>query len=305
VGEQQVWSRDQLRNAKLGRTAIWSSPRHRAELREALDGEFSDPAEPLHPGTETIVAAGGGTLIDRAKLLRRDRYPQVRLIAIPTLWGSGAECSPIAVTNTATGKDIQMGDDLLPDVRVEWPELGASVPPEIAKWACGDAWSHALEAFVSPLSSDDNRAAMAALMNRMLRLPLAFAPEWFAASAEACQGQARSSVGLVHAFAHVLESRLGAGWPHARLCSVFLLPVIRFNQAHSPKFAVHAGQFGLDTVAVLGVAEQLFDAEAYAEAMKIVPEHWIAIARDRCSRTNHVLVRVNAIEFFLGFQAGK
>lgn len=299
--EQQVWSRERLHQAKLGRTVIWSLPPHRAALEATLTGEFAEPDADLPPGTETLVVVAGGTLIDQAKRLRRDRYPQCRLIAVPTLWGSGAECSPIAVRTIPEGKDIQMGDDLLPDIRVEWPELGASIPPQLAAWACGDAWSHAYEAFVSPLSTDDNRAAMATLMNRMTRLPLAYAPEWFAASVEACQGQARSSVGLVHGFAHVLESRLGPAWSHARLCSVFLLPVLRFNLAHSPKFTDCAAKFKADTQSVIDVAEKLFDADAYAEAMRAVPDCWTQIARDRCSRTNHVLVRANAIEFFQRF----
>ena len=87
---------------------------------------------------------------------------------------------------------------------------------------------------------------MAALMKRMAHVPLAYDPQWFALSVEACLGQARSSVGLVHGFAHVLEARLGPDWSHARLCSVFLLPVIRFNLAHSPKLTDYAAKFGGD-----------------------------------------------------------
>jgi alcohol dehydrogenase class IV len=302
VREQQVWGLDELRQAKLGRTVVWARQPHRRLLEETITGDVLEAGAELPEGIDTLVVVGGGTLIDQAKRLRRDRHPKCRLIAIPTLWGSGAECSPIAVRTVPEGKDIQMGDDLLPDVRVEWPELGATVPPQLAKWACGDAWSHAYEAFVSPLASDEIRSAMAALMNRMAQLPLAYDPSWFGLGVEACLGQARSSVGLVHGFAHVLEARLGPAWSHARLCSVFLLPVIRFNLAHSPKLTGYAATFGADAQAMIAVAEQLFEPDGYAEAMRAAPDCWTQIARDRCSRTNHVLVRANAIEFFQRFR---
>jgi alcohol dehydrogenase class IV len=299
--EQQVWSREELGQAKLGRTALWSLPSHRSLLEQTITGDFLDAGAELPERIETFVVVGGGTLIDQAKRLRRDRYPQCRLIAIPTLWGSGAECSPIAVRTVPEGKDIQIGDELLPDIRVEWPELGASVPPQLATWACGDAWSHAYEAFVSPLAGEEIRSAMAAVMNRMAQLPLAYDPRWFGLSVEACLGQARSSVGLVHGFAHVLEARLGPAWSHARLCAVFLLPVIKFNLAHSQKLTEYATRFGADAQTVIAAAEQLFERDGYAEAVRAVPDCWTSIARDRCSRTNHVLVRASSLEFFQRF----
>ncbi len=52
---------------------------------------------------------------------------------------------------------------------------------------------------------------------------------------------------------------------------------------------------------MIGAADQLFEAGGYAAAMPAVPECWSQIARDRCSRTNHVLVRANALEFFQRF----
>ena len=63
---------------------------------------------------EVYIVAGGGTLIDRAKVFRRNNWPALNLVAIPTIWGSGAEVSPVAVL-TGAKKDIHFTDDLIPD----------------------------------------------------------------------------------------------------------------------------------------------------------------------------------------------
>lgn len=304
---QQRWNLAQLQQQPLGRAAVLCSPRTAATVRAALpDLPQHYTVSELGIELQTLVAVGGGTLLDAAKLWRVQRSPATKLIAVPTLWGSGAEASPVAVQSTPAGKEIAMAPEYVPDVRVVWPELGETVPESVARHACGDAWSHVLEAFVSPLASQETRKACAELMTRMLRVPLHFAPEWFDLSAEACGLQAASGVGLVHGFAHQLEAPLvgahpGDGWGHAKLCAVFLLPVMRFNQAHSPKLDNYAAQFGLDLAAVWAVLEQLFEAEAFAAAMQLATERWPAIARDRCTRVNHVLVRGDALGFFAGF----
>lgn len=306
---QQRWDQHQLAQESLGRAAVLRSPRHGAALAAVLPhlpGYTAVEALPLD--LEALVAVGGGTLLDTAKLWRVRQSPTTRLIAVPTLWGSGAEASPVAVQSTAAGKEIAMDAAYVPEVRVVWPELAASVLPTAARHACGDAWSHVLEAFVSPLASPDVRQASAALMQRMLAAPLGFAPAWLDLSAEACALQAASGVGLVHGFAHQLEAPLRAaqplgGWGHAKLCAVFLLPVMRFNEAHSPKLANYAAQFGLDLAAVWEVLGQLFEPDAYAIAMQVAAERWPSVARDRCTRVNHVVVRGDALPFFADFRA--
>jgi alcohol dehydrogenase class IV len=227
----------------------------------------------------------------------------LQLIAIPALWGSGAEVSPVAVLNSSK-KDIHFSDELIPDHYVVWPELASSAPPALLRYACGDGWSHALEAFCSPLATDGLRSQAAGLMNEIISYPLGFDPRWFDASASACLLQARSSVGLIHGFAHVLEPFLRSAdrdWGHARLCSTFLWPVLRFNLSRSPKIQSLAETFGLDLSKAENVLRSLFDEAAYNEAMRIAEEHWDSIARDRCSRTNCVLVRRDSLQFFQQF----
>ncbi len=296
-----------LASANLGRAYLYASPSVRERVAEQLPFSMIDSLDALPADAETLVVAGGGTIIDRAKHFRVTQRPALRLIAIPSLWGSGAEVSPIAVLN-GQHKKIHFDDNFIPDQYVVWPELAQSAPLFLLRYACGDVWAHALEAFCSPLACESIRAQAAELMNEIAAYPLAFDPRWFDASAVACLLQARSSVGLIHGFAHVLEPLLRAAepagnWGHARLCSTFLLPVLNFNLSRSPKVERLAAQNGLNMESVQAVAESLYSEAAYATAIALVGEHWEAIARDRCSRTNCVLVRRDSLAFFRQFIA--
>jgi len=229
----------------------------------------------------------------------------VKLIAVPSIWGSGAEASPIAVRNRNGKKDIRIDPKLLPDARGVWPELAASIPASRARIACGDCWAHSLEGFLSPLAGDPLRQEIAGLLLRMLRLPLAGDPAWYELSARACAGQARSSVGLVHGIAHVLEGLLqaqqpGGDWNHAKLCSIFLLPVMRFNAQASGKWQTLLQQYGLPAEAIFGVLRELFDGRAFDLAMPVLSQHWIDILRDPCTRTNSTTVRPSSLDYFAG-----
>jgi alcohol dehydrogenase class IV len=292
-----------LRETDLGTAGLWVTPSVRDRVRAVLPWPILSPAEPLPADVQTLVVVGGGNLIDRAKVAARDREPPVKLIAIPSIWGSGAEASPIVVLDDAGKKTIRIDARYLPDQYLFWPELADSIDPVRAREACGDARAHALEGFLSPLAGDELRRELAALLGEMQSLPIANDPRWFSLSARACAGQARSSVGLVHGIAHVLEAVLrarepAAGWGHARLCSTFLAPVMEFNRQASPKWCETLRQFGVDEQAELAALRELFDAEVYRRALAVLPEHWPAVLRDPCTRTNSVLVRPAALEFF-------
>jgi alcohol dehydrogenase class IV len=303
---ERRWEMADLKSATLGKTYLCATP----SIREQVKGQFAFPEteapEAVPSDADTLIVAGGGTLIDRAKVFRKNNWPALNLVAIPTVWGSGAEVSPVGILNGAK-KDIHFSDDLIPDHYVVWPELAQNAPATLLRFACGDVWSHALEAFCSPLATESIRRQAAELMNEIVSYPLGFDSRWFDASAAACLLQARSSVGLIHGFAHVLEPLLrssdpGGNWGHAKLCSVFLSPVLSFNLSRSPKVETLATTFGLDLGRVQIITKSLFDAFAYDAAMNLAELHWDAIARDRCSRTNCILVRRDSLEFFRQFR---
>lgn len=300
----ETWDLRQLLDAELGRTVVLATQSVAERAAELLPFKQTAELDSLPNDLDTLIVIGGGSLMDEAKAWRADHAPTTRLIAIPSLWGSGAEVSPVAVLNRQGKKEIHVGDELIPDIRCLWPELAESIPEDMARYACGDAWSHALEGFLSPLADSHLQRELAEVIREMLKLPLGNDPRWFEPSARACAGQARAGVGLVHGIAHTLEGHLraefpGAGWGHARLCALFLWPVMQFNRQHSPKLERLTRQYNLDGAAILALLQGLHEPDAYAQALPLLDRHWMEILRDPCSRTNSTLVRPASKVFFM------
>lgn len=282
----------------LGKEVIvWATPSVAERVRALVPWQVTTEAPALTGSTAWLLAIGGGTLLDKAKVLR-SCHSCVKLAALPTLWGSGAEASAIAVLNEGGRKVIRIGPELLPDLIVSHPAFAESLPDQLVKYACGDAWSHALEGFLSPLGTDESRADLADLLRRMLQQPLSYDPLWFELSALACAAQSKTSVGLVHGIAHVLETVMP--WSHAKLSSLFLLPVMSFNKMHSPKWPFLIAHQLSDT-AIFMVLRELFDRTAYQTALPPLSSNWAGVLRDKCTRTNSALVRQADVNFFSSF----
>jgi len=113
-----------------------------------------------------ILAVGGGTVIDIAKLMVFDgdftidefyrgtvKAGKTReLVAIPTTCGTGSEMTNVAVTallkqNTKKGMAL---DSMYPDRAVLIPELVRTLPYKFFATSSIDAMIHAVESFVSP-----------------------------------------------------------------------------------------------------------------------------------------------------------
>jgi alcohol dehydrogenase class IV len=302
--EQRVWSLEQMLAEDLPAAVVWATPSVRARSESKVPYTHQAPLSGLEAGTRTLVVVGGGTLMDAAKVFRHEHAPSVSLVAIPSIWGSGAEASPVALETGADGrKVIRLGPEYVPDVRVKWPELADSVPPRLARHACGDAWSHALEGLLSPLAGEELRAGIGKVLSTMRDLPIGTDPRWFEASAEACRLQAQSSVGLVHGIAHTLEGPLRAaqpdfGWGHAALCSTFLWPVFSLSRSTSERARERLASVGIEADRVSDVARGLFEEEAYDRALPLLTAHWKDVLRDPCTRTNGTLVRPSQLEHF-------
>jgi alcohol dehydrogenase class IV len=282
------------------RLTVTRSVRDRAASRFGY--AFHAWGQELPSEVRTLVAIGGGTLLDTAKAFVHDAAPHVSLVAIPSIWGSGAEASPVVVLDREGKKDIRVDPAFFPAARAVWGELAATVPGDRARDACGDVWAHAVEGFLSPLASEALRQQIATIIEEMLVLPLAADERWFEISAAAASAQAQSSVGLVHGIAHTLEPLLAdSGWGHAGLCATFLLPVLQFL-LRSSKTAATFRAYGLEPNAVVEAAGALFDAERYESLRGRLAPEWPRVLRDRCTRTNSTLVRTGDVEHFLNFQ---
>jgi len=295
-----------LLSAPLGRTVVLTIPSVSKIAAESLPFELTTDLDTLPKDLDTLIVIGGGSLMDETKVWRVHHAPETRLIAIPSLWGSGAEVSPVAVLNRQGKKEIHVGTELIPDIRCLWPHLSMSIPDHLARYACGDAWSHALEGFLSPLAENDLQQELAEVIQAMIKLPLGNDSRWFELSARACAGQAQSGVGLIHGIAHTLEHTLRlkfpkADWGHAKLCSLFLGPVIEFNRQNSSKWKRMTQQYHLDEKAILELLQDLHDPKTYQQVLGLLDQHWMDILKDPCSRINSTLVRPASKAFFLEY----
>jgi acetaldehyde dehydrogenase/alcohol dehydrogenase len=219
---------------------------------------------------DLIVAVGGGSVIDAAKVMRlfheqpdqtmdeltlpfldpRKRvaeYSQtphrVRLVAIPTTAGTGSEVSPAAVITVGDRKVTLVDYSLVPDIAIVDPLLTVSLPAAITADSGIDALTHALEAVVSIFASPytDAFCVQAArlifdALPRAYRAGTDVPARTDMANVATLAGLAFSNafVGTNHALAHAVGARFGL--PHGRANGIFLPHVLRYNAAVPTKF---------------------------------------------------------------------
>jgi acetaldehyde dehydrogenase / alcohol dehydrogenase len=219
---------------------------------------------------DLIIAVGGGSVIDAAKVMRllhehpnlslkelslpfldaRKRvahYPEIppklRLVAIPTTAGTGSEVSPAAVLTIGPRKATLVDYSLVPDTAIVDPELTLSLPPAVTADTGVDAFTHAIEAIVSIFASPYTDAFCVQAARLIFEsLPRAFAngsdlgARTAMSNAATIAGLAFSNafVGVNHALAHAVGAAFHL--PHGRANGIFLPHVIRYNAALPAKF---------------------------------------------------------------------
>ncbi|MBV8997428.1 MAG: bifunctional acetaldehyde-CoA/alcohol dehydrogenase [Solirubrobacterales bacterium] len=219
---------------------------------------------------DTIIALGGGSVMDAAKAMRlfhespqlsvrglslpfldpRKRiaeFPQVehkvRLIAIPTTSGTGSEVSPAAVISVGKRKVTLIDYSLVPDMAIVDPTLTLTMPREITADTGIDALTHALEAAVSIFASPFTDAFCIQAANLIFTaLPRAYLngsdlqarTDMHNAATIAGLAFSNAFVGLNHALAHPVGARFGIA--HGRANAIFLPHVLRYNASLPTKF---------------------------------------------------------------------
>jgi len=110
---------------------------------------------------DLIIALGGGTVIDMAKLIRfRNSYTgylkhsdfkkskePIPLIAIPTTAGTGAEATHFAVLYDKKVKYSIAHPDMTPNIAIVDPEFTYTTPPYLTACSGFDALSQGIEAY--------------------------------------------------------------------------------------------------------------------------------------------------------------
>ncbi|MGB8011612.1 MAG: bifunctional acetaldehyde-CoA/alcohol dehydrogenase [Terriglobales bacterium] len=222
---------------------------------------------------DQIIALGGGSVIDAAKIMKlkyespeadleelaapfldlRKRvvqYPtekvnHARLIAVSTTSGTGSEVTPFAVlTDKERGRKVTLADySLTPDVAIVDPQFVMSMPKGLTADTGIDCLTHALEAAVSNYASaytDSN--AMQAIRLAFKYLPIAYKHPldeearsmMHNAACIAAMAFANASVGVNHALAHAFGARFKVA--HGRANALMLPHVIAYNASVPTKF---------------------------------------------------------------------
>lgn len=206
-------------------------------------------------GAQLVVAVGGGSALDTAKLaayliaspepldalygvgLAKGR--RLPLILAPTTAGTGSEVTPIAIVTTgASEKKGVVSPRLLPDWAVLDPDLTLGLPPAVTAATGIDAMVHAIEAYTSrhkknPLSDGLARQALT-LLAANLRRACAEGGDREARGAMllgsmlAGMAFANAPVAAVHALAYPVGALFHV--PHGLSNALVLGPVLRFNR---------------------------------------------------------------------------
>ncbi|MBW3623667.1 MAG: iron-containing alcohol dehydrogenase [Armatimonadetes bacterium] len=221
---------------------------------------------------EAVIAIGGGSAMDTGKaaaaLVKADftaaqalegrELPRERigLICVPTTSGTGSECA-MAVVFTNAEKEVKAsfrGLALLPDLALVDPELTVSCPPELTARVGFDAFTQAIESYLSlgagpltdPLALDATRRLEAHLERAVREGADREAREQVAqGSMTAGITLNNARLGLVHGLAHPVGYRTHAH--HGLVCGLLLPAVLRYNQeAARDRLARLAAACGLE-----------------------------------------------------------
>jgi alcohol dehydrogenase class IV len=204
---------------------------------------------------DSVIAIGGGSVLDASKAISmvvtnggdiveyESKHPQkdiLPIIAVPTTAGTGSEVSKFSII-TDKKRKIKMlisSDLLIPKVAIVDPELTLTMPPKVTAATGMDAFTHAIEAYISKASQPMSDVyAIKAIKMISSNLPKAVLKgDDIAVRKNMMIGQmyaglafSNSSTALVHSMSRPLGAYYGI--PHG-LANALLLPeVMKFNRA--------------------------------------------------------------------------
>lgn len=233
------------------------------------------PEDP-HAAVAAVVAIGGGSALDAAKLAAlscdneldltaglpatAEVAPGPPLLAVPTTAGTGAEATAVAMLWHEGAKRMFVHAQLVPRAAVLDPELLTGLPAPVTAAGGLDAISHAVESLLStfrtPLSETAGKAALALLGEAV---PAAYADGGDLAARHATllgayqAGLAlNASVVLGHSLAYVVAAHAGR-LAHGVACAMAL----PYCLAHARPARVYQ----IDEIAQIVVGER--DAERF------------------------------------------
>lgn len=237
-------------------------------------------------GCDAILALGGGSSIDAAKVIAakatnpvpleklegplKVSEPTAPLYAIPTTAGTGSEVTLAAVVSDpdSHAKKFFIDPKLLPRMAALDPGLMTGLPAAITAATGMDALTHAVESFLSraskPQTEEWARTAVKLIFDH---LPTAYenggdvAARKAMALASYYAGLAftRTSVGYVHAIAHTFGAFYGT--PHGLANAIALPHVLAYSKPDArPRLAELGRLVGCDGASDEALADAFIDA---------------------------------------------
>lgn len=212
-----------------------------------------------------IIAIGGGTVLDIAKVLVLKNLNDVKdafertiplekgleLIAIPTTCGTGSEVTNITIAEIKA-KQTKMGladDTLFPDHAVLIPELLKGLPYSFYLYSSVDALIHATEAYVSPKANAYTKLFSEKAIEMILSIYMQLAEkgekfrfecleEMLIASNYAGIAFGNAGVGAVHAMSYPVGGKYHV--PHGEVNYQFFTEVFKVYQEKAPQDGIEA-----------------------------------------------------------------
>jgi alcohol dehydrogenase class IV len=247
-------------------------PLRRALVEQGIDvavhdGITPDPTYPVLEagnaavrahGSEAILAVGGGSSIDAAKIIGamavtgkpvpkllgmlKVTKPMMPLFAIPTTAGTGSEVTVAAVATdpVAHVKSVVIDPKLVPLAAALDPLMMKGMPKPITAATGMDALTHAVEAYINRWPHADTKFYCVSAVRMIFEsLPRAYAngedlearEAMALASFYAGLAFTKAYVGYVHAFSHKLGGMYGV--PHG-LANAITLPYVLDFEKDSP-----------------------------------------------------------------------
>ena len=256
-------------------------------------------------GCDAIVAFGGGSAMDAAKVIglsaSNNKRPQQlvgyfkglhappAIYAVPTTAGTGSEVTVAAVvSDPVSQRKLVIADTrIVPTMAALDPSLMTGLPMDITAATGTDALTHAIEAFIGHWGTDfTDRMALTSVGMIYQNLPVAHATgkdlvareKMALAATYAGQAFTRANVGYVHAIAHQLGGLYHT--PHGLANAIMLPHVLRFlSPAITAKLAVLAIRVGLgtDSEPEAELARKFLDSIDAMNARLGIPRHLEAL----------------------------
>lgn len=232
--------------------------------------------------SDTIIAIGGGSVMDTAKaviffaLKINKEINSVNskpfFIAVPTTSGTGSEVTSYSIiTDKNTHRKVPIvSNEMLPDIALLDPQFTLTVPPRITAETGMDVLAHAFESYVSincntftmpysekAITSVFNNIAKAVHNGKDAEARIAM----HEASCIAGIAFNNAGLGLIHAMAHQLGGTFRQ--PHGRANALLMPHVIEYNASKSEE----AAKKYANALKLLGI-ENIKDTSISCQALK-------------------------------------